>query len=68
VHFRRVSYIRATSIQPCCQMSSSALNGFEFKLVGARDLNPGPHGPEIWALSSTETDFAGCEFISRTHR
>jgi hypothetical protein len=31
---------------------------------GARDLNPGPHGPEIYAVSSTEIDFEGFEFIS----
>ena len=31
---------------------------------GARDLNPGPHGPEIYAVSSTGADFAGFEFIS----
>ena len=34
---------------------------------GARDLNPGPHGPEIWAASSTETVFVGFEIDSR-HR
>jgi hypothetical protein len=28
---------------------------------GARDLNPGPHGPEIHAVSSTETVFVGFE-------
>jgi len=28
-------------------------------------LNPGPHGPELWALSSTEIDLEGLEFISR---
>jgi hypothetical protein len=28
---------------------------------GARDLNPGPHGPEVWAVSSTETGFKGFE-------
>jgi hypothetical protein len=33
---------------------------------GARDLNPGPHGPEILAVSSTEMGFEGFEFISRT--
>ena len=32
---------------------------------GARDLNPGPHGPEIWAVSSTETGFEGFEVDSR---
>ena len=31
---------------------------------GARDLNPGPHGPEIYAVSSTEIDFEGFELIS----
>ena len=31
-------------------------------------MNPGPHGPEIYAISSTETVFAGFEFVSRTHR
>jgi len=31
---------------------------------GARDLNPGPHGPEIHAISSTESDFERFEFIS----
>jgi len=29
---------------------------------GARDLKPGPHGPEIWAVSSAEIDFEGFEF------
>ena len=29
-------------------------------------MNPGPHGPEIWALLSTETDFAGFE-LGREH-
>src|ERR1700737_5633914 len=28
---------------------------------GARDLNPGPHGPEIYVVSSTETAFEGFE-------
>jgi hypothetical protein len=32
---------------------------------GARDLNPGPHGPEIQAVSSTEISFEGFEVISR---
>jgi hypothetical protein len=27
-------------------------------------LNPGPHGPEIHAISSTESDFERFEFIS----
>jgi hypothetical protein len=30
---------------------------------GARDLNPGPHGPEIWAVSSTETCFEALSSI-----
>jgi hypothetical protein len=30
---------------------------------GARDLNPGPHGPEIQAVSSTEIVFEDFEFI-----
>jgi hypothetical protein len=30
---------------------------------GARDLNPGPHGPEIYAVSSTGTGFAGFELV-----
>jgi hypothetical protein len=34
---------------------------------GARDLNPGPHGPEICAVSSTEHVFESFELISRTH-
>jgi len=34
---------------------------------GARDLNPGPHGPEICAVSSTETVFEGFELVPRTH-
>jgi hypothetical protein len=34
---------------------------------GARDLNPGPHGPEICAVSSIENVFEGFEFISSTH-
>jgi len=28
-------------------------------------LNPGPHGPEIWAASSMGIDFEGFEVISR---
>jgi hypothetical protein len=28
---------------------------------GPRDLNPGRHGPEIWAISTTETVFEGFE-------
>jgi len=27
-------------------------------------FDPGPHGPEIWAVSSTETVFEGFEHIS----
>ena len=34
------------------------------ELVGARDLNPGPHGPEIYAVSSTDTVVEGFELIS----
>src|SRR2546422_7258128 len=30
-------------------------------MVGARDLNPRPHGPEICAVSSTEAVFEGFE-------
>jgi hypothetical protein len=39
----------------------------ESRWSGARDLNPGPHGPEICAVSSTETVFEGFEIDSR-HR
>ena len=35
------------------------------KWSGARDLTPGPHGPELCAVSSTEAVFEGFEFISR---
>ena len=35
---------------------------------GARDLNPGPHGPEIYAISSTEIDFEGFELNSMQQR
>ena len=36
---------------------------FEFKIwSGARDLTPGPHGPELCAVSSTELGFGGFEF------
>jgi hypothetical protein len=31
---------------------------------GARDLNPGPHGPEICAVSSTESVFERLELNS----
>jgi hypothetical protein len=31
-------------------------------------LNPGPHGPEIYAVSSTETDFEGFELNSSPHK
>src|SRR5205807_4525839 len=34
----------------------------------ARDLTPGPHGPEIVAVSSTEHFFEGFELISGTNR
>jgi hypothetical protein len=41
------------------------LDDSEFRFwSGARDLNPRPHGPEIWAVSSTEIDFARFEVIS----
>ena len=41
---------------------------FEYKIwSGARDLNPGPHGPEIYAVSSTQTVFDGFEFNSTAH-
>jgi len=37
----------------------------EFKVwSGAGDLNPGPHGPELYDLSSTEHVYDGFEFIS----
>jgi hypothetical protein len=36
---------------------SQRLDGFEFRnWSGARDLNPGSHGPEIYAVSSTDID------------
>ena len=31
-------------------------------------MNPGPHGPEIYAVSSTEIVFEGFELISRLPR
>jgi hypothetical protein len=34
---------------------------------GARDLNPGPHGPEVWAVSSSGPIFKAFEIDSR-HR
>ncbi len=59
--------MRATSIQRCCHISHEYAAGFEFRIwSGARDLTPGPHGPEIYAVSSTESDFEGFEFISTT--
>ncbi len=42
---------------------------FEFKnWSGARDLNPRPHGPELCAVSSTETDFEDFELNSKALR
>jgi hypothetical protein len=38
------------------------------KLVGGQGFEPGPRGPEIHAVSSTEAVFAAFEFISRTRR
>src|SRR5712692_1094911 len=35
---------------------------------GARDLNPGPHGPELYAVSSMETGFERFELISAPRR
>jgi hypothetical protein len=35
---------------------------------GARDLNPGPHGPEIYAVSSTEIGFAWFGYVSTTQQ
>jgi hypothetical protein len=29
-------------------------------------LNPGPHGPELSDVSSTQTEFAGFGLVSRT--
>jgi hypothetical protein len=44
----------------------SRMKGFVFRnWSGARDLNPGPHGPEVWAVSSTETVFEGFKIDSR---
>jgi hypothetical protein len=38
---------RATSTHRCCHVSNDQVFGFEFRIwSGARDLNPGPHGPE----------------------
>jgi hypothetical protein len=38
------------------------------KLVGARDLNPGPHGPELCVVSSTETGFECLRWIRGIER
>src|SRR6202022_3181443 len=48
-------------------LGQSRMTGFVFRnWSGARDLNPGPHGPETRALSSTETVFEHFELVSRT--
>jgi hypothetical protein len=45
--FRWVCYIRATPIQRRCHVRSGVSIRFVFEIwSGARDLNPGPHGPE----------------------
>src|SRR5476651_2384185 len=62
----RVATCVATPVQRRYNVCSSKTGESEFgKWSGARDLNPGPHGPEIYAVSSTETVFEGFEFISR---
>jgi hypothetical protein len=44
------------------EVNSTYGSSFEFNTwSGARDLNPGPHGPEIYAVPSTETFFGGFE-------
>ena len=59
--------MRATPIQRHCHLRNVCRVGIEFKnWSGARDLNPGPHGPEIYAVSSTGASFVGFEFISTT--
>ncbi len=58
-------YCRTTAVeQRHCHFSSAPGPCSSSNLVGARDLNPGPHGPEIWAVSSTERRFEGFELIS----
>ena len=43
----RVCYMRATPIQRRCHVSNVRGVKFQFRnWSGARDLNPGPHGPE----------------------
>ena len=40
-------YMGATPIHPRCLVNSAYGSSFEFRIwSGARDLNPGPHGPE----------------------
>src|ERR1700692_805692 len=59
--------MRATPLQRRCHVRSRVSVRFVFKnWSGARDLNPGPHGPEIYAVLSTEDDFDGFELISGT--
>src|ERR1041384_6507334 len=49
--FGGVCYMRATPIQRRCQIKSAYNGESKFKnWSGARDLNPGPHGPEPCAL------------------
>jgi len=51
--FGGVCYIRATPRQRCCHINSAYKRDSEFKnWSGARDLNPGPHGPELYELPS----------------
>jgi hypothetical protein len=62
------SYYRTTTEDSDAITSThSAYSTSEFGIwSGARDLNPGPHGPEIYAVSSTDIDFEGFGFIWRT--
>src|SRR2546427_2605725 len=47
VGFWKACYMRATPIQRPCHVNSAYGGSSEFKIwSGARDLNPGPHGPE----------------------
>jgi len=47
VGFWKVCYMRATPIQRHCHVNAAYMRDSKFKIwSGARDLNPGPHGPE----------------------
>src|ERR1035437_242366 len=58
--FPGACYTRAKPLQPRCHVRSGVRIRFVFEIwSGARDLNPGPHGPEIYAVSSMEIVFDG---------